>query len=126
MLTVFYDGKCGLCSKEINYYKSIAVADNFYWFDVANDPKPLASLNVSQSDALRRLHALDEKGQIYIGVAAFVAIWQRLRYWHLLALLMKFPFLMQLASLAYNRFADYRFERLEHCQIAAHSKSKNC
>ena len=24
LVTVFYDGKCGLCSKEINHYKKIA------------------------------------------------------------------------------------------------------
>ena len=26
---VFYDGKCGLCSKEINYYKKIS-PDNIF------------------------------------------------------------------------------------------------
>ena len=121
MLTVFYDGKCGLCSREINYYKSIAPVNSFYWFDIATDPKPLASLKISQSDALRRLHTLDEAGQLYVGVPAFISIWQRLHYWRLLALLMKLPFLVLLATFVYNRFADYRFERLAHCQIAEQS-----
>ena len=39
MITVFYDGKCNLCSKEIKYYKSIAGENVFNWFDIANDPK---------------------------------------------------------------------------------------
>ena len=38
MITVFYDGKCNLCSKEIKYYKSIADENVFNWFDIANDP----------------------------------------------------------------------------------------
>ena len=38
MITVFNDGKCNLCSKEIFYYKSIA--DNkFKWIDIAENPK---------------------------------------------------------------------------------------
>ena len=28
LVTVFYDGKCGLCSKEINHYKKIAPTGN--------------------------------------------------------------------------------------------------
>lgn len=118
MLTVFYDGKCGVCRKEIDYYKSIAPAARFCWIDIATDPQPLAALNVTQVDALRRLHARDDAGQIYVGVAAFVAIWRGLPAWRYLALLMKLPFVVPVASLAYNKFADYRFARLAHCQIA--------
>ena len=29
MITVFYDGKCGLCSKEIKYYRRIAISGVF-------------------------------------------------------------------------------------------------
>ena len=57
MITVFYDGKCNLCSKEIKYYKSIADENVFNWFDIANDPKHLKSINISQPDALMLLHA---------------------------------------------------------------------
>ena len=46
MITVFYDGKCNLCSKEIKYYKSIADENVFNWFDIANDPKHLKSINI--------------------------------------------------------------------------------
>jgi predicted DCC family thiol-disulfide oxidoreductase YuxK len=121
MLTVYYDGKCGLCRREIEYYKRVAPADRFVWLDIANDPAGLADLDISQADALRRLHARDASGTIYVGVAAFVAIWQGLDYWRYLALIMKLPFLQPLAALAYDRFADYRFSRLTHCQIALKS-----
>ena len=47
MITVFYDGKCNLCSKEIKYYKSIADENVFNWFDIANDPKHLKTINRS-------------------------------------------------------------------------------
>ena len=118
MLTVYYDGKCGLCRREIEYYKNIAPADSFVWLDIANNPTSLAELRLSQADALRRLHASDASGVIYVGVAAFVAIWQRLAYWRYLSLLMKMPLVLPLASIIYNRFADFRFSRLSHCQLA--------
>ena len=76
MLTVYYDGKCGLCRREIEYYKRLAPADRFVWLDIATDPAGLTTVDISQADALRRLHARDSSGTIYVGVAAFIAIWQ--------------------------------------------------
>ena len=119
MLTVYYDGKCGLCRREIEYYKRVAPPDRFLWHDIANDPASLADLDVSQADALRRLHARDTAGTVYVGVTAFIAIWQCLNYWRYLALIFKIPLLKALASFVYDRFADYRFSRLTHCQLAS-------
>ena len=119
MLTVYYDGKCGLCRREIEYYKRVAPPGGFLWRDIANDPNCLADLDVSQADALRRLHARDAAGTVYVGVAAFIAIWQGLNYWKYLALIFKLPLLKAIASIVYNRFADYRFSRLTHCQLAS-------
>ena len=119
MLTVYYDGKCGLCRREIEYYRRIAPPGGFLWQDIANDPSSLADLDVSQADALRRLHARDATGTVYVGVAAFIAIWQGLNYWKYLALIVKLPLLKTIASVVYDRFADYRFSRLTHCQLAS-------
>ena len=119
MLTVYYDGKCGLCRREIEYYKRVAPPGEFLWKDIANDPNSLAELDVSQADALRRLHARDAAGNVYVGVAAFIAIWQVLNYWKYLALIFKLPLLRAIASVVYDRFADYRFSRLTHCQLAS-------
>jgi len=46
-------------------------------------------------------------------------IWRQIGVWTLLATLVSTPGIKQLADTAYNRFADYRFARLGHCQIAA-------
>ena len=119
LLKVYYDGKCGLCRREIEYYKRVAPADRFEWLDIATDPAGLADLDISQADALRRLHARDASGNIYVGVAAFIAIWQGLNYWRYLAMIVNLPLLQPLVVFAYDRFADYRFSRLTHCQIAA-------
>ena len=118
MNTIFYDGKCGLCSREINYYKNIVQADRFLWLDIAKDPTPLKQLRISQEDGLRRLHGLDEAGRLHIGVDAFILIWSELKYWRLLGMFVGLPGIRQLAQLAYNCFADYRFSRLAHCKIA--------
>jgi len=35
MIEVFFDGKCGHCSKEIAYYQNIAPSGIFAWMDIA-------------------------------------------------------------------------------------------
>ena len=117
MITVFYDGKCGLCSKEIRYYQRIAPEGRFIWHDIAREPKHLEPLKISQEQALRRLHVLSKEGELFVGVDAFCAIWQQLPRWRWLGVLISLPIIRQCAQLGYNWFADYRFKKLPHCNI---------
>merc|ERR1711994_628772 len=72
LVTVFYDGKCGLCSKEINHYRKIAPSGIFDWQDVTEvSPQRLKSEGLTLSEGLRLLHAKDRNGQLQIGVDAF-------------------------------------------------------
>ena len=115
--TIYYDGKCGLCSREIRYYQTIAPQGRFIWHDIAHDPAPLAAFDVSQEAALRRLHAHDAHGRLHVGVDAFALIWRYLPRWRLASFLIRLPVIYQIASFAYRRFADYRFTQLPHCAI---------
>ena len=118
MITVFYDGKCGLCSREIGHYMKISPPTTFIWCDIANEPKHLKKINVSQSDALRRLHVSDQTGTIYVGIDAFIAIWRKLPRWRLLALICATPGVRSILTLVYNKFADWKFSRSAHCQMS--------
>lgn len=119
MITVFYDGKCGLCTKEINYYRKIAPVGVFDWQDITVSMAGLTREGISLSDGLRWLHAKDSQGQLHVGVAAFILIWAQLKNWRWLAVLVGLPGVRSLAGWAYRRFANWRFQRLTHCQIAA-------
>lgn len=118
MIKVLYDGKCGLCNKEISYYKKIANSKKFEWLDIANNPKDLKQFNVKQSDALLYLHAFDADNSKYIGIDAFILIWKNLSYWKYLALIASLPIIKSLLSIIYNKFAHYRFNNLEHCKVS--------
>ena len=120
MVTVYFDGKCGFCAKEIRYYQKIAPAGIFSWCDIAHDPSLLAPLGISQADALRWLHTRDGAGKLHIGLDGFILIWQQLHIgWRFLAILASLPVMHPVLGWVYQRFAAYRFARLDHCQIAA-------
>jgi predicted DCC family thiol-disulfide oxidoreductase YuxK len=119
MITVFYDGKCSLCSKEINLYRKIALDGTFDWQDITEFADDLKKEGISLSEGLKLLHAKDKKGQLHIGVDAFILIWKQLKRWRILAALIGLPVIRQIANIAYSAFAKWRFKRLEHCQLAA-------
>ena len=118
MIKVFYDGKCGMCSREIRHYMKISPRETFIWRDIANEPQHLKEINVSQSSALKRLHVIDQDGNIQIGVDAFIAIWRKIPRWRLLAFLCAMPGIKFTLGVLYNRFADWKFARSTHCQMA--------
>ena len=60
-------------------------------------------------DAMSRIHALDARGSLQIGVPAFLAVWEQLPYWSVLPpILRAVPFAMPIAAAAYSAFARVR------------------
>lgn len=118
MITVFYDGKCGLCTKEINYYRKIAPHGIFDWQDITQSSKELEKQGITLSDGLRILHVKDQDGYIHKGVDAFIMIWKHLKFWKILSFLVSLPIIKQTANFSYGFFANWRFKKLDHCQMA--------
>ena len=123
MITVFYDGKCRLCSREINHYKRVSDDEKFDWQDITESTQALEKLGISLAQGLKLLHATDSSGRMHVGVDAFLLIWSNIHRWKILARLTSLPFVYQSACLLYRWFATWRFKRLEHCKVAASMES---
>ena len=123
MITVFYDGKCGLCRWEINHYKRIASADVFTWVDITENPAVTHKIGISYADGLKLLHATDSTGKLYVGVDAFLLIWRQITSWRILAKIVSLPIIRPVVNIAYRVFAAWRFTRLAHCQVAIKADS---
>ena len=117
MISVFYDDKCSLCSREINFYKKIAPKAPLKWLGISSSSKELKNAKVKRLDALMFLHARDQDGIFHIGVDAFILIWRNLPYFKYINYIISLPGIYQLAIFIYDKFAKYRFKKLKHCQI---------
>ena len=117
MITVFYDGKCSLCSAEINYYKKISSKLIFNWEDISQSKDKLDLLGVSSIDALKLMHVVDHQGKIHIGVDAFILMWQNMSQWTFVAKIASLPVFYNIAVLLYRVFAKWRFNRSSNCKI---------
>ena len=118
MIRVFYDGKCGLCRREIEHYQRIAPEGVFDWVDITVDASALARLGVAYADGLKLLHAQDLQGKLHVGPDAFILIWRQIPRLRILALIVGAGFIRPVADRAYRIFAAWRFKRLAHCQTA--------
>ena len=77
-LTVFYDGYCPLCSREIESYKRLKLDTNIVWRDLAADADALQNENFNMTQALKLLHIKDAQGTLHIGLAAHLVLWRQL------------------------------------------------
>lgn len=121
MVYVFYDDRCGLCAKEIAYYKKKTIPGTISWLAISENEAELRQRGISLYDALKHLHAINEEGMCVKGVDTFILIWQHLPRMDWLAKLVKLSLIYKVTSWGYQHFANWRFNRLEHCQISQDS-----
>ena len=114
---VFYDGGCGICSREIAYYQKIANPEILEWIDIDNNPSYLDDIGISRSQALKILHVQETSGDLKLGIDAFTSIWSKLPGWKYLSTIVKMPGINASARFLYNIFSEYRFRRLVHRRI---------
>jgi predicted DCC family thiol-disulfide oxidoreductase YuxK len=117
MIKVFYDDKCNLCSREIEYYKKISKPSVINWCKLSQNKAELEKYAITYIQSLKMLHAVDSNGKLHIGIDAFIAIWQQLEGWKWIAKFISIPGFYQVSKNLYRRFANWRFNRLTHCVI---------
>jgi len=77
-VTMYYDGACPVCSREVSLYRKLDREGAIRWHDVSASEGDLGNDGVNQADALSVLHARLRDGRLVTGVAAFIAVWERL------------------------------------------------
>lgn len=77
-LTVFYDGACPLCEREIGFYRGCRGADEVVWVDVSRAHSDEVAPGLSQDAAMARFHVQKADGGLVSGGAAFAELWATL------------------------------------------------
>lgn len=105
-LTVFFDGSCPLCRREIGIYQSLQADQAVAWQDVS---APTSALAAQERQALMaRFHVQLSDGRLLSGAQAFVALWAQLPGWRYLAKFAAIPGITPLMELLYRGFLKVR------------------
>ena len=123
LLTVYFDGACPLCRREIAYYQALDTAGRMAWQDVSADAAYCVD-GRCQADLMRRFHVRAADGRWWHGAAAFARLWQALPgAWHWAGRLAALPPLVWVLELAYRAFLPLRpwlQQRARHAHDARH------
>ena len=89
--TVYFDGACPVCRREIAHYRRQRGAESIAWVDAASCDEADLGPGLDRSVVLGRFHIRRADGTLVSGAAAFVAVWRCL------------PAFSRLAALASSR-----------------------
>jgi predicted DCC family thiol-disulfide oxidoreductase YuxK len=107
-LTVFYDGACPLCEREISFYRQREGADSVAWVDVSGFPEGEVAPSLSKDQALARFHVLNADGALISGGAAFAELWTVLPSFRLWGKLFQARPFVWVLNRVYDRFLRIR------------------
>lgn len=106
--TIYYDGSCPLCSREIRFYRARRGAGRLRFVDVSRAGSAALGVGLDRATALRIFHVRDESGDLIRGADAFVALWCRLPTLRWAGRLGQLPGVRQILRWGYLLFLRYR------------------
>ena len=106
--TVYYDGACPVCRREIGFYKRQDGGEQIEWIDVANAEECELPDGLSRETALKRFHVRKDDGQMVDGALAFAELWTRLPRFALAGRIARLPVIHHLLEGGYRLFLFVR------------------
>jgi predicted DCC family thiol-disulfide oxidoreductase YuxK len=106
-LTIFYDGFCPLCVKEMEKLKQFDQNDDIQLIDIHTSAFTPYT-NIDADKASRILHAIDDKNQLLLGLDVTYRAWSLVGKGWIYAPL-RWPIIKPIADRAYLHFANNRY-----------------
>jgi predicted DCC family thiol-disulfide oxidoreductase YuxK len=107
-LTVFYDGSCPLCRREIAWYQKQRGSQSIQWDDVSQVDDGTLANGLCTEQAMRRFHVQLPDGGLKSGALAFAEVWKSLPRFRWLGILASLPVVRTIAELTYRGFLKIR------------------
>ncbi len=125
-VSIFYDGACPLCTREIAHYRKLDQDKQVCWIDISDRSMPLQQHGLDYDTAMSRLHVLDKRQTMRSGVPAFLTLWEVLPYYRWLARIIHVTRTAAILEWLYVRFARWRLARRnsdQHRSLTANQAS---
>ncbi len=103
-VTVWHDGGCPLCRREIALMRRLDRRGRITFVDATHSE----ACPLDRKALLSRFHAMEEGGPLLSGAAAFAAMWRAIPLLRPLGLLARSPMVLRLLEHAYQGFLKVR------------------
>ncbi|QBQ55599.1 thiol-disulfide oxidoreductase DCC family protein [Nitrosococcus wardiae] len=109
-IKVYYNSACPVCNAGIKNQKAKMAHCRIEWKDVHTQSGIHNEISPDLEFVRKRLHAINEKGEIKVGVEAFEVIWRHSPNERWKAKLVSFPIIKQISIFLYNAFAWFLYK----------------
>ncbi|MCW8935455.1 MAG: DUF393 domain-containing protein [Gammaproteobacteria bacterium] len=107
MLTIYYDGHCPLCMKEMQLLKRHDNKQSINFVNLHNENFSNEHPHINVSDAIKILHGQLNTGELLLGLDVSCKAWSLVGKHKWLAIL-RWPLIRIIADIFYRLFARYR------------------
>jgi predicted DCC family thiol-disulfide oxidoreductase YuxK len=105
---IYYDGKCRICSAEMEYYRKIDRAARLGLVDISTPDFVAEGHGLDSKKVQKFMHARRPDGTLVTGVDAFIAIWDVIPGWRTMATVARSPLARPFLEMGYRLFAEVR------------------
>ena len=106
-LTIFFDGKCIVCFEEIKHYKKLDKLQLIKTIDISASDFDAADFGLDETQVNINMHAINENGEVFVGVDTFAEIWKRISLYNNLSFILENRKFRPLFDIGYKTFANY-------------------
>ncbi len=106
--TLYFDGACPLCAREVALYRRQRGADALAWVDVSRCDAAQLGAGLQRDAAMARLHLRRADGRLVSGAEAFTTLWRALPGWAWLGRLLGAGWRLRLLEAGYRGFLRLR------------------
>lgn len=106
--TIYFDGLCHLCSREINHYRGMRGSENLEFVDITSATFDAHKEGLDPRAVHKTMHLRNRDGRISTGVNAFISIWEELPALRFLVPIARFAPSHFILSGFYSLFAKVR------------------
>jgi predicted DCC family thiol-disulfide oxidoreductase YuxK len=107
-LKLLYDGECPICKQEICILQKKDSQKKINFIDISSEEfSALEHKNIDYNTAMSEIHAIDVKGNLLVGIPAFVAVYARCQLL-VISTFLRIPFVKKMLKPLYTLFAKKR------------------
>jgi len=128
-ISVYYDGLCQVCSREIDHYRRQIGARNLRFVDIFSPDFSAEREGLDPARVHQVMHVRRRDGTLALGVEAFIEIWQNLPRYQKLAFFAKTSFVKGALQIFYQIFTKIRpllprKSQASDCETSPYCESK--
>ena len=121
-ITVFYDGACPLCTKEVAKWRKAPFTCPVEWFDINGQEDALIRQGIDPHAALVELHTKTKDGVIRTSIDSYVLLLSQLPRWRWVGSLMNLPIIKPTLKWIYDVLTKVRLKKEGRWNSACDSK----